>query len=571
MFISAIPHSPTRSVRSGHGAPWPYYTPPVEVPGCGQEEVVGVAGTPEPDPPVDAGGDERPTWGNKLQNLLSCVGFAVGLGNLRRSRTCARPTGEARPLVGSELRLALPLRDRRFPSACRPSRLSWSLVGNLGSVSFRAQETGKAELVTTHATSSGRAGILALSRADSQSSSRDRSTGGRPDPGLPGASRRPLSQVRVSATLRTLGIGRLQTFHPQPYPLSGLPGPGAWEPLSCEVRLPAVQTFLSGLAWCVPHPAPPGLVERRVRVGLSEIHQRAAVYSGPPDGAVCPASPVLRCPFCSQGRGTKCLQVPAHRCPPVPGASGASTEAESLRNLTFSFNAALPFCCYMEDTRLAGQTAPLADRRVFSGAFLIPYPIAWPSRAARSSPSSASGQRLHRASIGVWTAISPYMGACISSGFEPADTGGALMQRCRGLGSGIPVEDLDARCGGRGGRPAPAQQQAVPYRPAHACRAACPRSSRTRGDRAEGRPSSPCTLEVGAAVRDPNVTIQACDTPGGCRPSESPTWKQPEAGGEPNVAQPGEHRVAGKMTGCLRADAARGRPAGRQREPFGAM
>ena len=112
------------------------------------------------------------------------------------------------------------------------------------------------------------------------------------------------------------------------------------------------------------------------------------------------------------------------------------------------------------------------------------------------------------------------------------------MQRCRGLGSGIPVEDLDAGCGGRGGGPAPAQQQAVPYRPAHACRAACPRSSRTRGDRAEGRPSSPCTLEVGAAVRDPSVTVQAWDTPGGCRPSESPTWKQPEAGGEPNVAQP---------------------------------
>ena len=91
---------------------------------------------------------------------------------------------QARPLVGSELRLALPLRDRRFPSACRPSRLSWSLVGNLGSVSFRAQETGKAELVTTHATSSGRAGILALSRADSQPSSRDRWAvdGGQADP-----------------------------------------------------------------------------------------------------------------------------------------------------------------------------------------------------------------------------------------------------------------------------------------------------------------------------------------------------------------------------------------------------
>lgn len=28
VFISAITHSPTRSVHSGHGAPWPYYTSP---------------------------------------------------------------------------------------------------------------------------------------------------------------------------------------------------------------------------------------------------------------------------------------------------------------------------------------------------------------------------------------------------------------------------------------------------------------------------------------------------------------------------------------------------------------
>eukprot|EP00069_Balaena_mysticetus_P006495 bmy_05114T0 len=88
---------------------------PVEGPGCGQEQVVGVAGTPEPDPPVDASGDERPTWGNKLQNLLSCVGFAVAMGNLRRSRTRARPTGEV-----SRAPSSVPTTASRVVGTCRP-------------------------------------------------------------------------------------------------------------------------------------------------------------------------------------------------------------------------------------------------------------------------------------------------------------------------------------------------------------------------------------------------------------------------------------------------------------------
>lgn len=95
---------------------------------------------------------------------------------------------------------------------------------------------------------------------------------------------------------------------------------------------------------------------------------------------------------------------------------------------------------------------PAADRRVLAGAFLIPYFMAL---VLEGIPlfhvELAIGQRLRRGSVGVWTAISPYLGGvgrqpaapahgrpgwglrvCLSRGhnargLEPAEEAGALM------------------------------------------------------------------------------------------------------------------------------------------------